>query len=180
MNKEKISIVVGLALPVLFIIFIAVWLSVRTSSVQPQSNFIYTVAGEYSPQKYGVLFENNYIVENGKIKLKPVLHTKDEIANYDMRKAMDLYVYDVKNNINQKVTVEEAQKLLITDSNISPDGYWVAYEYGNGGIFEIFGGNDSNSGYFITKVDGGAKKKINIEFGRNYWDNEFRVIGWIK
>ena len=180
MNKEKISIVAGLALPIIFIIFVAVWISMRTLSVQPQFNFIYAVSGEYSPQKYGVLYENNYAVENGKIVLKSISHAKNEILNYEMRKAMDLYLYDVKNNVNQKITIDEAQKYFVTEGATSPDGYAVSYEYGNGGIFEIFGGNNSNSGYFVTKIDGGAKKKLNVATDNNYWNNEFRVIGWIK
>lgn len=180
MNKEKLPIIVGLALPIFFIVFVAVWISFRTSSVQPEHSFIYAISDETSPAKYGVLFENNYAVENGKIILKPVTFSKDEILNYDMCEAMDLYFYDVKNNVNRKIPLDEAQKYVIDNSNSSVDGYSVAYEYGNSGIFEIFGNNNENSGYFITKIDGGAKKKLNISLGNNYWNNDFRFIGWIK
>jgi hypothetical protein len=180
MNKEKISVVIGLLLPVIFIIFVAIFISVRTSSVQPQFSFIYAASSETSPQKYGVVFENNYVVTNGKITLKPISRSKDILDNYDVRKAMDLYLYDMKTETNQKITIEEAQKYVVSDDNISPDGYRVSYEYGNGGIFEMFGGNGSNYGYFVTKVDSGAKKKLNVATGENYWNNEFNVIGWVK
>ncbi len=62
MNKEKLPIIVGLALPIFFIVFVAVWISFRTSSVQPEHSFIYSISDETSPAKYGVRFENNYVI----------------------------------------------------------------------------------------------------------------------
>ena len=180
MNKEKLPIIVGLALPIFFIVFVAVWISFRTSSVQPEHSFIYSISDETSPAKYGVRFENNYVIENDRIALQPVTFSKDQILNYEVRKAMDLYLYDVKNSTNRKISLDEAQKYMIDDSNSSADGYRVAFEYGNSGIFEIFGNNNENSGYFITKIDGGAKKKLNITRTNDYWNNGFRFIGWIK
>ncbi len=180
MNKEKLPIIVGLALPIFFIVFVAIWISVRTSSVQPQSDFIYAISNETSPAKYGILYKNNYVVENSKVVLSPVNYSKEEILNYEMRDARDLYMYDVKNDVNKKITLDEAQKYFVYDDEYSVDGYNVNFEYGNGGIFEVFGNNHDNSGYFVTKMNSGAKRKLNIPLKNSYWNGGFEFIGWIK
>lgn len=175
MNKQHIPIIVGIALPVIFIIAISIYIISARASIQPAHDFVYAMRSQSNYSGYYVeSIPNQYVVQNNKLTLNKVTVRPDVTATtYNP----DLFIYDVENDTSRKVTFDEAAALSLDAGPSSPDGYIVRYEYGHNGIFEIFGSDDSSRGYVISK--GNGDKKIAIPTA-DRWSDDMMFIGWIK
>jgi hypothetical protein len=180
MNTKNLPILVGIFLPIVFILIISLVIFLPSLSIKPQYNFLYTGRNDY--YNYDGGYKNNYKVENGKIALDPVppLTDKNVIQKYkgDMAK---IYLYDVKNNSSHEISFVEALKLNLDPGPSSPDGYTISYQYGHDGIFELFGSGD-NTGWSIVKGRG-KKTLIGLSSGSSYsrwYDGDLKFIGWVK
>lgn len=173
MKKENLPIIIAIALPILFIIIASALIFVPSILVDPQHNFIYTSDTTYSK------YENIYTVVDGKISIKqnPYIDEYSKVSIYDVPK---IYLYNVEDDTSKEISLEEAQKFDLDPGPSSPDGFYINYEYGHNGIFEIFGDSGNNRGWYITK--GNAEKKIDAIHNERsyYYSNDFELIGWIK
>lgn len=186
MKTNNLPLIVGISLPLVFIVIISVVVFLPSFFVKPQYDFVYTTIDQsYDYYGYDQGYKNTYGVENGKIVLEPVpvrldLSLKRELVVYKGEKP-PLYRYDVKTNTSHEISLKEAQSLSLDPGPSSPDGYTVSFENRDDGIFEIFGSNSSNSGLFISK--GNAKKRLDglVNNNQYYWyQGNFELIGWIK
>lgn len=126
----------------------------KTSSVDPSYDFLYTVE-EF---KEGV-YSENYIIEDGNIK------TIGDVPK--------LYIYNIDEDTSVPISLEEANKLIINQSETSPDGYSIYYKED----YE----NKDNEGFYIA--DGVNERKINIKntYGIGFaYSRSFRLFGWIE
>jgi hypothetical protein len=192
--KKNIPLIIAIALPIVLIVLISLAIFVPPLLIKPQHNFIYSIDQStgyygYSELKYEYVIKNDQIVlqdnpsagkqETPPSELPPI---SSSIENRTpVVTAPTLYVYDVQNNSSREITFDEAKNYALTPGPSSPDGYIVSSEYNHNGIFELFGSDGSNSGFFITK--NGHKKKLtgfsNLETSA-YYLNGFKLIGWIK
>ncbi len=178
MKSKHLPLIIGVALPVLFIIIISLVIFTPSLSVKPQHNFIYTTENP-AYYSYNETYKNTYRVEGEKIVQVPIVYPAENPRLQDVKDAATLYLYDVKANTSHQITLEEAAKYVVDPGPSSPDGYSVEYTYGHDGIFEIFGSNNSNDGYFIS--NGKGKKRLGgITNYRYYGSGNFRLIAWIK
>jgi hypothetical protein len=174
MKTKNLPLIVGIALPIVFIIVLSVVIFAPTLFVTPTHNFVYSTNGNYYGDDY---YQNTYKVVSGHIVLDPV---PPRYATDRQRKdAPPLYLYDVKTDSSHQITLAEAGQYTVDPGPSSPDGYTIAYEYGHNGIFEIFGSDNSNNGYFVSK-DSKKKKLTGLSNDRYYGDGAFKLIGWIK
>jgi hypothetical protein len=182
--KQHLPLIVGISLPFVLIVIVLVAVFLPNMFVNPQYNFVYS---NYSHDRYYYenAFKNYYELENGKIVLKPVVNLAEIEKNYPNRILLDapeLFLYDVKNDAARKISLEEANALNLVSGPTSPDGYTVSYRYGHNGIFEIFGSDNDNRGFFISK--GNASKKLpaltNFDGRYYYSDANFGVLGWVQ
>ena len=91
-----------------------------------------------------------------------------------------LYVYDLLTNSSHLVTIDEAKKFNLDPGPSSPDGYTINYRYYNSGIFELFGSDNRNQGYYIG-LNGSEKRLDGLNSTHYYGDpGSFKLIGWIK
>lgn len=184
MNKN-LPLIIGLALPIIFIIVISAFLFIPSANLHPAYNFIYT-NDNYG--YYNNVYKNSLKVVNNKLVAESLLDSLLEPAatNYPGYVAPapkgeypPIYSYDTKTESSHQISFEEAQKLTLDPGPSSPDGYTVKYEYGNDGIFELFGSNSNQSGYFISK--GAGKKKLNgMDTNNRYNSGYFQLVGWVK
>lgn len=174
MKTKHLPLIIGISLPLVFILIISLVIFTPSLFVKPQHNFIYTSENSY--YEYNQHFKNTYVVKNNKIAMESV----PPRLNYTQTKeAPTLYLYDVISDSSHQITFEEAKKYTVDPGPSAPDGYTVAYQYGHDGIFELFGSSSDNNGYFISKGDG--KKKLNGLTGDRYRSSgDFKLIGWIK
>jgi len=183
MNIKNLPLVIGIALPLVFIVVISLFVFLPSFFISPQHNFVYSSFDDYY-YGYNQAYLNTYKVENGTISLQPVLVRDAEGVITNSEKPVAempiLYIYDMSTHSSHQITFEEAKKLSLDPGPSSPDGYTVGYRYGHDGIFELFGSNNNNNGLFVSK--GTSQKKLSgMADGNQYWyQGNFRLIGWVK
>lgn len=177
MNTKNLPIIIGIALPLIFVVVISLVISLPSVNIHPQHNFIYTTQSQY--YDYLNQYKNNYKVTNGQLVKEPVV-LLDNLPPAKVTYRADappLYIYDVNTDTSHEISFEDAQKLSLDAGPSSDDGYSVGYEYSNDGIFELFGSSRNSTGFFVSK--GNAHKKLNIS-NTNYYQGNFKFIGWVN
>lgn len=175
MKIKNLPLVVGVSLPFIAIIVLSLVIFTPNLSIKPEYNFLYTVDdGSY----YGY-YRNTYAIENGRLIIKPIQVTTNNNIVYK-GDVPTLYFYDTKQDTSRLISVQEVASFFMVPGPSSPDGYTVSYQYGHNGIFELFGSDTSNRGYFISK--GSGKKRLGGLVGGDYYLSQqgFKIIGWTK
>ncbi|MDQ3014506.1 MAG: hypothetical protein M3Q73_01430 [bacterium] len=178
--KKHIPLLIGMALPFIFIIIIAVVVYLPSTFVNPEYDFLYSTNERYY---YDRLYKNYYDIENGKIVVRSYNLSSSTINSYQPRQVEDLpplYRYDIETDASREITFEEVQKLNLDPGPTSPDGYTIAYRYNHDGIFELFGSSNSNRGFYISR--GKGKKNLpSITMNGNYYsESSLKLVGWVK
>lgn len=167
---------IGISLPVIFVIIISVFVFLPAMFINPEHNFIYSNQRDYYYDYYGNNKQVNYYISNGHITASNLPTTTAEMN----KPYPKLYLYDVKNDTTKEISIDEAKVYLVDPGPSSPDGYTVKYQSNNSGIFELFGSNGRSSGYVISK-GGGSKNLTGLyNTGYDYYYGSFKLIGWVK
>ncbi|MDE2439283.1 MAG: hypothetical protein KGN01_07890 [Patescibacteria group bacterium] len=169
--KKNITLIVGISIPVLMILFVAASIYLPGLFVQPKYNFLYVSGDDYYYYN-----QYQYSVQNGKLVRNEI--TRPEGQTYPPQRDVKLYVYDVAKNESKEISFAEAQNLNLDSSNVSPDGFEVTYGSRGDGFFPFFfySGTDYNNRYLKGH---NVSKKLNLQLSGSYYNN-FRFIGWIK
>jgi hypothetical protein len=176
MKNKNLPLIIGIALPVLFIGIVSIILFLPSLFIRPQHNFIYSSNNDY--YSYNQAYRNSYAVENGRLIMEPLPVQAGVVYTYKAD-APDLFLYDVKSDSSHLIEYSEARRWNLDPGPSSPDGYTVKYEYGHDGIFELFGSDGRDNGYFISK--GSGSKKLRGLGNNGYYDSgNFKLIGWVK
>ncbi len=183
--KKHIPLIIGLLLPIIFIVVMAIVVYLPSMGIKPEHNFLYTTSGasDYYYNNRPQYTEKYDIDSAGRlttIKEEVVVDKNRDYGYTPKQGAPELYLYDVKAETSKQVTLEEAQKFVLERGPSSPDGYSVVYDYNNSGglMSEIVGGRSGYSGYVMSK--GKAKKKIVGLTNTYYYSQNLLIIGWIK
>ena len=132
--KKNLPLIIGLALPILFIIIIAIVVYLPSNFVNPQHNFI------YKEQSYDS-YRNDVVIVGDKVSLAPTNITEKGIVADPYLQVKDypkIYLYDFSKNASYEISLEEAQKFSVAKGPSSPDGYSIERNYNHRGIFKIF------------------------------------------
>jgi hypothetical protein len=96
--KKNFPLIVGMALPFLFIIIIAAVVYLPSVFINPKYDFVYTTNDQYNYNGY--LYQNMYEIKEGKVvKVSTNISTSTR-DKYDTRVIQDapkLYRYDMNN-----------------------------------------------------------------------------------
>lgn len=166
--KENTSLIIGLAIPILMILFVAGSIYLPGLFVNPQYDFLYSVGDAYySGQQYNVI--------DG--KLQSPLPLPSGLPTHLPRQEPKFYMHDVKSNQSREVTLQQAQAFFLDTKPQSPDGFEAVYGSRGDGIFPFFfwTGTDYNSRYLKGR---NVSKKLNLQFPGSYYN--FRFLGWIR
>lgn len=176
--KKNLPIIIGVTLPIIFILLISLLAFGPTWSIKPAHNFIYS--HDNRDYYYGRHYRNEYDVEGGKVVMKSRAISKVNQENVTFEDAPPLFLYNVSNNSTHEIGLAETMALNLDPGPTSPDGYLVEYRSGNYGVFELFGSNNSVSGYYMTKDQAGKKLPgfQNDRYGG--YDSNFKFLGWVK
>lgn len=171
MNKKNIPLYIGISLPVILIIVIAVAVYVPRIIANPEYDFIYLVddsnqrsihLNEQVCTEYKI--ENDRLIEVGEQNQYPSgMCVSDEVI---------FYRHDLSEGINKEISVETVKTLKVDSQHVSPDGWSFRREYANNGIFEIFGGRRN---YEWLVVKNSVRLPVNIN--ENYYN--VRFVGWV-
>ena len=172
MIKKNISLVLGVSIPILMILFVAGSIYLPGLFIQPRFNFLYISGsdGYYynNGQQYSV--QNDRLVKNETKQL--------ENQNYNQpRGEAKLFIYDVVKNESEQISFEDGQKLNLDSSIKSPDGFEVVYGSRGDDFFPFF--FSSRTDYNTRYLKGhNVSKKLNVQLSESYYD--FWFLGWIK
>lgn len=175
-KNSKWFLIIGLAIPIIVIVFIAILAYSPASKIEPKYDFLYYFR-DYT-NRY-CAYDGIYTVTKGKIKIAEIpTAPKGSECRYDIETdPPKIYKYDVKRGGHYQISFEDAQKLKLDNNSISPDGLSIGRDnYYNAGIFEIFGGTNRNYNAINLIDNTGNVKEIDIGTS-NYYD--FIFIGWV-
>ncbi|MEK9147167.1 MAG: hypothetical protein AAB639_03135 [Patescibacteria group bacterium] len=157
-KKETLPLIIGIGLPILLIIYVAVTAYLPSLFNKPQYNFIYATG-----------YDNQYAtVENGTIKVNPPPYSHYELPRPPQ---FSLYLYDVSQSKTKLISQDEAKLYRLDPSDKSPDGYVVTSNRDTSfSVFPFFyGGYDR--GYYLKGH--GVNKRISER------DYDFKFLGWV-
>jgi len=160
-EKRDWSLWLGLAIPVLMMLFIALSIYVPRlfdDTPPPTTNFLYT--SNYSAYGQYSMLENELTWNEN----------KDSHKSGDQPK---LFLYDVIKKQSKELTLQEAKALALDSKSMSPDGYKLERSYRNG--FFLF---DWRSDRHMYLINGKTTHKIdNLETNLNYYS--FKFLAWV-
>jgi len=168
-NPRNVSLIIGLSIPVLMVVFIAVaingprWFS---DTEPPKYDFLYSVG----PPMKSALYE----VENGRLVRR---EPSDDQQLQREAGQVRLFIHDVSENRSREISLGEASTLGLDSSIRSPDGFTVTY--GRRGSWFIFGiGGDANRRYLVKDDIGQRLDLLTDSDGIDYYWN-FRFLAWV-
>lgn len=171
--RKNISLILGVAIPLLMIVAVACAIYLPGLFVKPTYDFVYTLGSDiyYSPY---------YEVENGKIVKRPAQYqgNTEQVFKPPLQPSdPKLYYYDMDKDETHELTLEEAQKYEL-DTNIkSPEGFEITTG-SNGGFFPF---SDYERNYNARFLKGkGFSKKLEISNTSPYYYYNFRFLGWVS
>lgn len=171
--KKNITLVLGISIPILMILAVAISIYLPGLFVKPQYNFLYVSDDGYYYNGY------EYTVNNGKL-IRNEMQQPENGNYYPPRGESKLYIYNVEKNDATEIIFDQAQNLSL-DSNVkSPDDFEVVTGSHGDGFFPFFFGGD-NTDYNARYLKGhNVSKKLNLQLKGSYYYNNFRFLGWTK
>ena len=195
--KNKLPLIIGIALPILAVIAIIVLVYIPGMSIRPTQDFVYSDMSSnsysygygarplYGIDAQGKFFYNSDVCGTGVVSAVPVGVSKltpAEIAdckkNYAGMRMPKFYRYSFVRGTQESVTPEQLSALTMKET--SSEGFVVSRHYNNNGIFELFGSSGNNNTVFVQK--GNNAKKIDLPPVQNPYGgyyNDFYFVGWV-
>lgn len=174
-NKKNLPLLVSLAIPVLMILFVAaaVYLPALFAA-PPQYDFLFAFNNNYYDNRY------RYRVDSGRVVRidLPMPPERQKEPHAPTPLDPELYLYDVETDTARQISLEETQKLRISDNVQSPDGYEV--RQGRGGSDFPFFFHSSYDWQARYLVGHGTSRLLHLprKGDPNYYDN-VQFLGWI-
>ena len=162
--KQKLPIIVAVAIPVLFVGAIALSVFLPNYQIHPTENFLYFGGSTYP---------YTYTVEGGHVEAHLGVGPD---RNGVVPTRQPLFVYDVATDSVHQIDFVDAQKLVLDPGPTSKDGYIVKYDYSGENLIGFFVGGGSRSKYVIAK-GGGQRELTGLPSDR--YDGNANFIGWI-
>lgn len=170
-DKQKIPLILALAIPVLMIFIVAAFIYIPGIGKKPKINFLYLTGDEYNDNF-------RYFVSGEKLvkQAKP----EDVYQNKMTLMEQKFYFYDVVKNEAEEISFEKASSYNLDTSAKSSDGYEFTFgSSSGGGLFFSVSGDYSN--YYLRGYNRSFKlnlKKTSNPFGNYYYN--VRFLGWVK
>lgn len=198
MKKQNIPLLVAVGLPFIIILSIVSYVLYSHSRGRPPQSFLYILASplywsgsdctiyknyyEVNDKKQLVMSAYDYNTPAGNYGSTPPPHPSDPCEGYSRRiikEAPQLYLYNPVNDSSKAVSFADLKQREFTGELLSEDGFSVGYIHQDAGIFELFGGADS-SAIYESKGNSHIKTSIADISEGSYYNNSFRMVGWIK
>ena len=165
MKKNNLSLIFGLSIPLLMILFVglSVYLP-RLLAPPPQYDFLYYISDSFyatdSP-------ESRYIVKKGTIEFI------DNNPSENFEDISMIFRHDVSENKSYEITYDEAKLLELIPSYESPDGYELVNSWGNDIMY-------FDMGYDELFIKGhGVNTEMDF-YGTNIYYSQLNFLAWIN
>lgn len=165
-TKENLPLIIGIALPVLLIAFVAgaIYLP-RFFADPPQYDFVYAT-GDYT------IFDYYQVVDGKLTQVGGEMNAPAEILGKPLEtyNESSFFIYDIEKDEGRKISFDEARELNLDDDDESPDGYKIVQ--GSSGGFLGPGNWDK---HFLKGH--GLSRELDLNLGYYYYN--FYFLGWI-
>jgi len=160
---KNIPLILGISLPVLMVIFVALSIYLPGFFVKPKYDFLYSDFDSYN---------NKYLVKTNSLELNPNFRQEWVLFSRESK----LYIHDIELNKSRQISFEDAKKLNLDSSSTSPDGFQIESGQGSEGIFPFYfySGADYSNKYLTGNH---LSKKLNLTLTNSYFN--FMFLGWI-
>ena len=188
--EKRTTLIIGLAIPVVMMLFVAGSIYLPGLFVKPHFSFIYLADynGGYTPVGGRPHYEVNkdgkliFVDSTPEEKKQIAIYYKDNLgAMRPPTPSSAFYKYDVTTDSATKITLEEAQMLTLDGSAQSPDGFELVRGGGGGDFFPFFYNN--NGDYNARYLSGhNTSKRLNLVYPAStpdYYYQEITLLGWI-
>jgi len=176
--KQKLPLIIGIGLPMILVLWVLIFVYLLPGLfVKPGYNFVYVTS-----------HDKQYVrVVGDKVEVDPCPYPYTQEPNTlepiryrgcdQYWTGFNFYLYDVKNNENIPLSLEEAKAYTLDSSDKSPDGYVVSIQRDSGdfGFFPFFWGGGVSQGPQIGK--GAFSKQISLR--DNGYRYNFKFLGWV-
>lgn len=173
MNKQNIPLVVGITLPLVLVVLVAIAVYLPRTFADPQYDFVYVVNDR---TLYDRECETYVVDDAGQLTIEA--EGADDIAPRRratcVRGVATWYLYDVSAKEERKVTFDALEDMSLSDEPISPDGYWFVRDYSHSGIFELFGSNNRNEWFLENN-----SVRIPLDVSAQQYPYDVSFIGWV-
>ena len=200
MTSQRVLIGIGIAIPVLVVLFIVAVIVLPSLFTKPTVNFVYAAGiSQYGyganeipyrdlPTSFGATTRTReyYVVRKEHLtrEVQQVSIDQQRFA----RPVSDLtevrfYLHDVRLNSSREISFEQAAALRLNDSKESPDGFRLQYSHnrGGGGIifpFVFFDGGGGEADWELTGR--GVRHSMNLQDPvANRYERSILFLGWI-
>lgn len=175
-TKKNIPLIIGLALPVLMIIAVAISIYVpRLYTDKPHIDFLYLTGDAYF---YGYGYPHYTVRDRTLEKQELPEEVQREVSRISppiQRGDVRFFVHDVENNTSREISFEEAQKLKLESLQESPDGFSLVRGGQVNGVFPFFyNGQDTQEWYLRGH---GVSYPVDVRQGTGY--DSLHFLGWI-
>lgn len=170
--KKNITLVLGISIPIVMILFVAGSIYLPGLFIKPHFNFLYVSGDDYYYN------QQQYSVQNEKLIKSEI--NQPEKQNYNPPQVESkLYLYDVTKNESKEISFKDAQNLNLNPNIKSPDDFEVVYGSRGDGFFPFF--YESRTDYNTQYLKGrNVSKKLNLQLNGSSYHNNFHFLGWIK
>ncbi|MFA6584724.1 MAG: hypothetical protein WCS77_10540 [Elusimicrobiaceae bacterium] len=176
--KRNISLVIGLAIPIVMILLVAGSIYLPGLFTKPHVNFLYA-SGNDSSDSYYYSNGQQYAVRSNTLIETPI-RQHENTDQLPVPMDTKLYIYDVAKNEAREISFEEAKNLNLDSNIISPDGFEFVCGSRDYGFFPLFGGPHGD--YRDRYLKGhNVSRKLNLQLNSsNTRRNNPYFLGWIE
>lgn len=183
-KASTISLIVGLAIPVIMVILIALAVLLPGRNINPTTDFVYAVGSypTYTTREGDTLTQHDLAIIEG--RLTHTLHTYKAANNYppysyERESVPRLFIHNTKEDTNKEISIDEALNFLLSTETKSPDGFSVSFGRRSYGVFPFFfdGGSDNNEHAYLSNKT--ASKEITLTSGASKDIYSFQLVGWV-
>lgn len=183
-NASKISLIVGLSIPVVMVLLIAAAVLLPGRNLTPTTDFLYVVGSypTYITRSGNATLQHELIVQDGAVTDKMQTYTSpDAYPPYVTEKESTprLFLHSTKEDTNKEISLEEAKKLRLSSEQKSPDGFTVSFGKRSYGVFPFFfdgGQEDLQHAYLSNQT---ASKEITLVSNAARDIYSFQLVGWV-
>lgn len=167
--KKNATLIIGIAIPVIMIILVAVSIYIPPLFMHPKYNFLYVSGDEYNS-------EYTYHISGGTLVKEKKERNKNDDYGYNRSsyREQKLFLHDTQKNESREISYEEARGLKLDTDEKSPDGFEVISSWSGGGFLFFDGG--SHRGQYLKRNS--YSKKLNTQASGDYY-YDFNFLGWI-
>lgn len=182
-KASNISLIVGLAIPVVMVALIAAAVLLPGRSFNPTTDFIYATGSypTYITRSGTTVTQHSLTVKNGTLTDTTQSYQQVEHPSYPFEKESipRLFLHSTTENTNKELTIDEVQNMKLSAEQKSPDGLTVEFGRRSYGVFPFFfdSGSSNYEQAYLSNQTASKEIQLTSDASSNFFS--FQLVGWV-